>query len=81
MGSMLKNLSGKDILKILSKFGFVVYDQTGSHIKLRRAVLNVNQTLVIPNHKNIAKGTIKAIFNQSSKYISESELFPFFYNN
>ena len=32
----LKQLSGKDVIKILKKFGFEVHSQKGSHIKLRR---------------------------------------------
>ena len=79
MGVKLKTLSGKDIVKILKGFGFVVHDQTGSHIKLRRVMFNMNQTLIIPNHDPIAKGTLKGILNQSSKYITQSDLLPHFY--
>jgi hypothetical protein len=40
----------------------------------------VKQTLVIPNHAEIDIGTLKAIYRQSLKYISENKLFPHFYN-
>ena len=80
MGAMLRTLLGKDVIKILKGFGFVVHDQTGSHIKLRRVVFNMNQTLIIPNHNPIAKGTLKGILNQASKYITRSELLPHFYS-
>ncbi|HEY4515999.1 MAG TPA: type II toxin-antitoxin system HicA family toxin [Candidatus Paceibacterota bacterium] len=33
MGSKLKILSGQDVVKILSSFGFSVFSQKGSHIK------------------------------------------------
>ncbi len=32
----LKPLSGKDVIKILNKFGFEIETQKGSHVKLRR---------------------------------------------
>ncbi|MFA6601355.1 MAG: type II toxin-antitoxin system HicA family toxin [Candidatus Paceibacterota bacterium] len=80
MGAKLKALSGKDIIKILKGFGFIVHDQTGSHIKLRRVMLGMNQTLIVPNHNPIAKGTLKGILNQASKYISQSELLQHFYS-
>ncbi len=80
MGAMLKTLSGKEVVKILKIFGFVVHDQTGSHIKLRRVLFNINQTLIVPNHDTIAKGTLKGIVNQASKYITQSDLIPHFYN-
>ena len=80
MASKLKVLSGKDIAQILSAFGFVIHSQNGSHIKLRRISLDVKQTLVVPNHSPISKGTVKAIFNQASKYVAEIELRKHFYN-
>ena len=76
----LKVLSGEDVIKILESFNFVVTSQKGSHVKLRRIIKKINQTLTIPNHKELDKGTLRAIFNQASKYISESELMPHFYN-
>jgi len=80
MGAKLKVLSGKEIVKILKRFDFVVHDQSGSHIKLRRVQIGINQTLIIPNHASIAKGTLKVIVNQASKYIPITDLVPYFYN-
>ncbi len=76
----LKVLSGEDVIKILESFNFAIISQKGSHVKLRRTIKKNNQTLTIPNHKELDKGTLRAIFNQVSKYISESELMPYFYN-
>ncbi|MEK7076130.1 MAG: type II toxin-antitoxin system HicA family toxin [Patescibacteria group bacterium] len=76
----LKVLSGDAVIKILESFSFAVIGQKGSHIKLRRTKSKIHQTLTIPNHKELDKGTLRAIFNQASKYISESELMPYFYN-
>ena len=76
----LKVLSGEDVIKILESFNFAVISQKGSHVKLRRIINKIYQTLTIPNHKELDKGTLRAIFNQASKYISEAELMPHFYN-
>ena len=76
----LKVLSGEDVIKILESFNFSVISQRGSHVKLRRTINKIHQTLTIPNHKELDKGTLRAIFSQASKYISESELMPHFYN-
>jgi predicted RNA binding protein YcfA (HicA-like mRNA interferase family) len=70
----LKVLSGSDVVKIFFNFGFIVFSQKGSHIKLRREVNGAKQTLVIPNHKEIDKGTLSEIVKQSSKYISPEDL-------
>ncbi len=77
----LKNLSGKDIIKILKSFGFLIFAQKGSHIKMKRIVENdFSQTLTIPKHKELDKGTIKAIYNQILRYVPESDLKRHFYN-
>ena len=76
----LKILSCDAVIKILESFNFAIISQKGSHVKLRRTIKKNNQTLTIPNHKELDKGTLRAIFNQASKYISESELRPHFYS-
>lgn len=76
----LKLLSGKEIIKIFSKFGFEIVSQRGSHVKLRRVLKDgTKQTLTIPAHHELDKGTIKAIFRQALRYISEEKLRPYFY--
>lgn len=81
MPPKLKNLSGDDLIKIFSSFGFQIHSQKGSHVKLRRkSNKNENQTLTIPMHKELDRGTARAIFRQASKYILETELFPHFYS-
>ena len=75
----LKVLSSKDVIKILESFDFEVISQKGSHVKLRRILKGAKQTLTIPDHKELDKGTLRAIFNQASKYIPSEELKGFFY--
>jgi len=77
----IKNLSGKEVVRILESFGFVVVKQRGSHIKLVRIINNNRQILTIPNHKELDKGTLKAIFIQTSRFVTESELRQYFYSN
>ncbi|MGK7883546.1 MAG: type II toxin-antitoxin system HicA family toxin [Crocosphaera sp.] len=76
----LKRLSGSEVLKILAKFDFIVHSQKGSHIKLRRVTAKGKETLTIPNHKQLDTGTCYSIFKQACKYISEAELYPYFYD-
>lgn len=76
----LKVLSGKDLIKIFNKLGFTIQSQKGSHIKLFRQMQSNKQVLVIPNHTEIDVGTLKAIYKQASKYISEADLKQYFYN-
>lgn len=75
-----KVLSGKEVLKIFMSFGFIQISQRGSHIKLNRMQKFGKQTLTIPNHDPLDKGTLHAIYKQGLKYIPEAELFSHFYN-
>ena len=80
MGLKLKTLGGDDVISILERFGFVVIAQTGSHVKLRRISQQIIETLVVPSHPVISKGTLKAIFNQASRYVPSSQLHEHFYS-
>ena len=68
----LKILSGKEVIKIFAIFGFC-------HVKLQR-IKTGKQTLTIPNHTELDKGTLKAIYNQALRYISEDDLRKYFYS-
>ena len=67
------------MVSILGGFGFEVIGGT-KHIKLRRSSPNGNETLVIPAHSPIAKGTLRVIFSQASRYNPQEQLHPLFYN-
>ncbi len=75
----LKVLSGKDLIRIFSEFEFKKDSQKGSHIKLVRKRGERKQILVIP-YKELAKGTLKAIYRQATRYIPEEDLEKYFYN-
>ncbi len=68
------------MLKALGAFGFQVVSTRGSHAKLRRfAPDGSSQILTITVHKELAPGTLCAIFRQASRFISEEKLKPFFF--
>ncbi len=78
----LKTLTGDDLIEILSRFGFEVVSQRGSHAKLRRLLGDgTKQTLTIPRQEDLDKGTLRAIFRQALRYISEEQLRPHFYGD
>ena len=78
--SRLRDISGKHLIKIFNNFGFSIIGQKGSHVKMSRIYHGVVQTLVIPNHISISKGTLKTIYSQALTYIPEGKLKKFFYS-
>ena len=76
----LRTLSGRDLLRILSGFGFQASTPRGSHVKLRRiSSAGTKQTLTIVLHDELDRGTLRAIYRQALRFIGESDLRPHFY--
>ena len=60
----LPRLSGKELIKILSKNGFKPIRQRGSHVFLVKDTSEKRLTTVVPMHKEIDKGTLLEIIRQ-----------------
>lgn len=76
----LKILSGVEVIKFFETFGFSIDKQKGSHVKMKRLMADGSkQILTVPNHQEIDRGTLKAIYNQASRYIPEDNLWKYFY--
>ena len=77
-----KVLSGAEVVRILVSFGFEVVSQRGSHIKLRRILAEgAKQTLTVPNHRELDRGTLLAIHRQALPYLRAEELAPHFFTD
>ncbi|MFN9170177.1 MAG: type II toxin-antitoxin system HicA family toxin, partial [Dolichospermum sp.] len=55
-----RDLSGSGLSKALSKLGYVIDHQTGSHIRLTTQE-NGEHHITIPNHSPMKIGTLSAI--------------------
>lgn len=76
MSPQLRKISGKECLKILcNKFGFKVIRQRGSHVLIKKETGQEKIGTVIPQHKELKIGTLKAILEQAK--ISEDEFSKF----
>ena len=61
--SKLPQVSGADVVRALQKLGFTVRQQHGSHIIMRRD--SPFAQTVVPNHRQIDRGTLRAILRQT----------------
>ena len=61
----LPNLSGKEVLKILTKAGFTAARQKGSHVILKKQTKEGTKVTVVPLHKEIDRGTLLEIIRQA----------------
>ena len=67
--SGLPRISGRDCVKALGKAGFYFRRQEGSHIILRRD--SPFAQIVVPDHKELDRGTLRAIIRQAGLSVDE----------
>lgn len=68
----MKPVSGQKLVKILCKeFGFEVSRQKGSHIVLRNQVKGRKIVTVVPDHKELKRGTLRNILRLAEVDIEE----------
>jgi predicted RNA binding protein YcfA (HicA-like mRNA interferase family) len=80
--SKLRTLSGYEVLRILRRFGFRQVSQQGSHVKMRRVLPNgVRESLTVPLHSELDRGTLHAIYRKAARFVPESDLWPHFHSD
>lgn len=67
--SKLPVISGQACIKALAKVGFSVKRQKGSHIVVGKD--NPSVRLVVPDHKELDRGTLRAIIQQAGLTVEE----------
>ena len=68
--SRLPRVSGREVVRALEKIGYVVDHQRGSHIA-RRHIDPPHRRLTVPDHREVAKGTLRAIIRQAGLTVDE----------
>ena len=58
-------LSGRDVIQVLSRAGFQPDRRKGSHVILIRTDESGKHGVVVPDHKEIDKGTLLEIIRQA----------------
>lgn len=69
--SRLPRLSGSDCVKALGKAGFYFKRQRGSHLIYGAMCLSLKS--LFPNHRELAKGTLRSIIRQAGLEVEEFE--------
>ena len=67
--SKLPRISGREYIRALEKAGFYFKRQEGSHVIFRRD--DPFAQLVVPDHKELDRGTLRAILRQSGLGVDE----------
>jgi len=62
--SVLPSVSGRQVVAALTKIGYEKDRQKGSHIVMRQLGAP-HRRIVVPDHPEIARGTLRAILKQA----------------
>lgn len=65
----LANISGKQAVKAFQKFGWEIRGQVGSHLVMTKA--GVRQNLTIPQHAELAPGTLRGLIRTAGISVEE----------
>ena len=68
--SKLPAVSGRDAAAALRKIGYELDHQTGSPMILRQGAYPYRR-LTVPDHKQLAKGTLRAIIREAGLTVDE----------
>jgi predicted RNA binding protein YcfA (HicA-like mRNA interferase family) len=67
--SKLPRISGREAITALKKVGFDVIRQSSSHVIVRR--VSPFSQLVVPDHRELDTGTLRAIIRQAELSVDE----------
>jgi predicted RNA binding protein YcfA (HicA-like mRNA interferase family) len=68
--SVLPRISGREVAAALARIGYQMDRQKGSHMVLRMAT-PPHRRIVVPDHREVAKGTLRAILRQAGISVDE----------
>jgi predicted RNA binding protein YcfA (HicA-like mRNA interferase family) len=68
--SVLPRVSGREVVKALMRVGYEHDRQRGSHIILRQPTYP-HRRIVVPDHKEVAKGTLRSIIRETGLTVDE----------
>ena len=63
-----RDVGGEELAKLLSKYGYEITRQTGSHLRLT-TTLKGEHHLTVPKHKPLKIGTLSGILSEVSSYL------------
>jgi len=69
--SKLPVISGREMLKVLSKIGFTVVGRKGSHVRLKRRRDKETLIVIVPMHPELARGTLRSILRQANLTVED----------
>jgi len=69
--SKLPVISGRQVVRVLTRIGFVIVGRKGSHVRLKRRRGEEVLIVIVPMHRELAKGTLRSILKQANLTVED----------
>jgi len=69
MPKVPRGISGRELAKLLGRYGYEITRETGSHIRLVSKLRNKEHKITVPDHRPIKIGTLNNILNNLADYL------------
>ncbi len=73
MPKMPRDVSGRELSKLLGRYGYAVVRETGSHIRLVSTYCQTEHRITVPDHQPIKIGTLNSILFDIAEYLRMSK--------
>ena len=73
MGGHLPVVSGRQLIRWLTSLGYIVNRQKGSHIRLENRTPSGTHAITVPNHREIARGTLNDILGSVARAVGRDK--------
>jgi predicted RNA binding protein YcfA (HicA-like mRNA interferase family) len=64
-----RDVAGDELASLLSKHGYYVTRQTGSHLRLTSSLKGAQHHVTIPRHKPLKVGTLSSVLRDVAAYV------------
>ena len=66
-------VSGRRLIKFLQSSGYKIVRQRGSHVRLERHSSSGAHAITVPNHREVARGTLNDILGSVARNIGRDK--------
>lgn len=64
-----RDIGGVELASLLSKYGYQITRQTGSHLRLTSSFKGTEHHITIPQHQSLKVGTLSGILKDVAAYL------------
>lgn len=73
MPKIPRDISGRELAKLLNRYKYKVVRESGSHIRVVSTYQETEHKITIPDHQQIKIGTLNNVLNDIADYVKISK--------